>query len=177
MKTTRVSCQGCGASLEVHDLARYSTCAYCATQLEVVHETGAMQAQALDILERHNRRLSAELSEYRLREELSLLDKAWKALRQSWLEPDGRGGYYDPALTTAVFSCLLILGGIVLFALTIQSMAPIAIAGPLMVLGGIWGLIRCAYKGMEHEAMTRQYDHRRSELLERLRQAEAICRA
>lgn len=174
MKTTRVSCQGCGAALEVHDLARYSTCAYCATKSEVVHETGAMQAQALEILERHNRRLSAEVNEHRLRNELLLLDQSWKALRQSWMEPDGRGGYYDPGLVGGVLSSVAIVGGALLFAATASEMAPISVAGPLLVLGGIWGLTGCIRKGMEHEKMTRQYDQRRSLLVERIREAGAI---
>ncbi|MDB6080520.1 MAG: hypothetical protein JWO82_4267 [Akkermansiaceae bacterium] len=97
MTIRKVSCQGCGASLEVSEDVRYVTCNYCDASLEIVHDTTVTHSLLLKKLERNTDRLIDEVTELRLARELELLDAAWQKFCKATFAVDSDGTVHEPS--------------------------------------------------------------------------------
>jgi DNA-directed RNA polymerase subunit RPC12/RpoP len=82
--TIALSCDRCGAGLDVPEGQRFVTCAYCGTRLEVRREGNvaftAVQ-EAVARLDRKADELAHDLEEVKLRQQLQELDRAWDEQR------------------------------------------------------------------------------------------------
>lgn len=97
MTIRKVSCQGCGASLEVSEEVRYVTCNYCDASLEIIHDATVTRSLLLRKLERNTDRLLDEVAVLRLGRELENLDEAWEKFCEATFARDSDGTVHEPS--------------------------------------------------------------------------------
>jgi DNA-directed RNA polymerase subunit RPC12/RpoP len=74
-----LSCNHCGAPLDLPSSTRFATCAHCGSRLVVSETGGAWVTVVLDELTAKTDRLGGALRELQLRDELERLDAEWAA--------------------------------------------------------------------------------------------------
>jgi DNA-directed RNA polymerase subunit RPC12/RpoP len=77
MTIESLSCNSCGAPLEVPQSANYITCNYCKARLTVKRTGSTAYTEVLDTIAGNTDQMAGDLRFMRLRHELELLDADW----------------------------------------------------------------------------------------------------
>ncbi|MFO0565220.1 MAG: hypothetical protein U0263_06135 [Polyangiaceae bacterium] len=111
MELVKLSCNGCGADLDVPDDARFVTCRYCAARLEVGHTDGVAFTrvrEAVARVEKKTERLADEVRGLQaanralaLERELDALEKQWESEREGLMVRSKDGTLSVPTETSA----------------------------------------------------------------------------
>lgn len=91
MTVVQVSCQGCGAPLDVSEDTRFITCAFCKARLEVLREPTHLETRLLEEVQTATGKLSHRLRIIELQNEIERLDGDWRETceRKYGREQDG----------------------------------------------------------------------------------------
>lgn len=149
MKTINLTCNHCGAPLDVPETTNFVTCRFCSTRLAIEHSASAAYTRVLEEIENRTSELSEDLGTIKLQNELERLDREWQTERERLsirgkngqiLEPDSR-----VAGCTAVF---LFFVGVVwmIIPLGIASISGanfIGIGSGFGLAIAIYGIVRC----------------------------------
>jgi len=81
MKTSCVSCQGCGAALTVTETIRYATCSHCGARLEVMRDATVIHTRVMREPVAQIGGIRDEVRLLRLQGELERYDRAWEIQR------------------------------------------------------------------------------------------------
>ncbi len=84
MKLEALSCNKCGAPLDVPSSANFATCSYCNSRLAIKREGGAHYTEVLDRIDTRTERMSGDLTAVRLHSELERLDREWHQADQGF---------------------------------------------------------------------------------------------
>ncbi len=98
MELISVSCNHCGAPIRVPPSARFVTCAHCNSQLEVKSTGSATYTEVLEALDGRTQRMTEQLEEIALQNELERLDREWDRAREGFQSVDQNGRRHDPSV-------------------------------------------------------------------------------
>ncbi len=114
MEIESLSCNNCGAPLEVPTSADFVTCGYCGSPLAVRRTPSAHYTELLERLEQHSDYLARRAEYLRLRDELEALDAEWRRERRRHAIRNWRGSLQTPTrsylitnIIAAVVACAL----------------------------------------------------------------------
>ena len=166
MRLESVTCNHCGAPLQVPEGTKYVTCLHCDRQLTVIESGGARFTQVVE-------ELHAQVARLTRQNEAEALDRAWEREKEQYLETDKDGFKRIPTKSDSV------VGGVIIAAFgTAWTIFACGIAGgefgglgwliPLFGIGFVViGLIRAVsnYQNAErYEQAHREYQERRREV-------------
>jgi hypothetical protein len=89
MELVRLSCNGCGADLDVSDDTRFITCGYCSAKLEVKRTESAAYTRvrkAVERVERRTEEIAGEVKELREENRMLSLERDIDQLDREWEE-------------------------------------------------------------------------------------------
>lgn len=168
-----LTCNHCGAPLEVPALARFITCGHCGSRL-AVHRTGsAAYTEVLEQIGERTERIAQDVEAIRLQNELERIDREWHLEQERYLVRDEDGSTSLPnavgAVVGAVVAVIFLLfwiGGVM------QTGAPafFPLFGILGLLVVVFGAISSFNKAGGYQDAERSYRERRAAILQRLRE-------
>lgn len=181
MELLAVSCNNCGASLEVPLGANYVTCAHCGSRLAVKRTGSAVYTELLEKLDRKTDVMTRQLAEIAYRSELERLDREWEATRQTFLTTDKRGRTHEPnELGSRIGGAIFAAFGLIWSLATCGTTGAIggSPAGdgpfgiiycfPLIGLGltgfGVWTFLKGPEQARKFEVARREYLRRKAEV-------------
>ncbi|MFO1094796.1 MAG: hypothetical protein U0992_16050 [Planctomycetaceae bacterium] len=91
MKLLTLTCQHCGAPLEVSTRVSQFQCLFCGSRLYVQWADSVARAEALDDESRRPVQQTKTPEQVRIEEEIDLLDDAWMKIRARFMIPDHEG--------------------------------------------------------------------------------------
>lgn len=190
MKLLTLSCQHCGAPLEVPAKLKHLTCQFCGTRLQVQKTGSAAYTETLGEVAENVAKVAATTEQLRIEQEIARLDREWQLGRERFMVRGKDGQIRVPEKTP-----LLIGGGIavvfgilwMLFAGGIAAFMGSGIhavgGGPLSLLPGlfpcfgllfiavaIFGTMTAYRKADDFARHQQQYHAERSKLLAALGQ-------
>lgn len=180
MEITKVSCNGCGASLEISPGARFVTCRFCGASLAVKQTASAIFTEVLERIDQNTASMAQDLGAIRREQEIERLDREWALERNGFMTRDKQGNLHEPSTGGGMLGAFLGGGFGVLwtiFAIAITSTAPNI--GPLVVakvifplfgvvftIGAIATGLKSAGSASQFQEAQQRYHRRRAELVE-----------
>lgn len=159
MKLLNVSCNHCGAPLEVPSKARFVTCTFCDSRLEVersgtVYFTSVLEAVG-DIKE--------DVKTIKLQNELERVDREWTMQRQQLMSTDKHGRVHVP---TQIGGVIMIVVGMIAGFIALSVVG--AIGFVFIAIGSLGGIFTIR-RAQRYEASRMRYQQRRRKALKDLR--------
>ncbi|MEI8196841.1 MAG: hypothetical protein WCI73_13155 [Phycisphaerae bacterium] len=183
MDLTPVACNHCGASLQVPPTARFVTCRYCNSQLEIKRTESTITTEVLQQINQNTASMAEDLHALRRETEIERLDREWNQTQAALLIKDKDGHVSTPTATGGIIGSV-IMGGfglfwtIIAFAITAPDShfppgfgpPPIIhiifpLFGVLFIVGAIIMGIKTAAAASRFEEQKGQYQARRRQLL------------
>ena len=173
METVSVCCNRCGAPLDVGVNARFVTCKFCNSQLEVKRSESAVFTEEIIRIADSTRQMAGSLEVIELQNEIERLDREWVAGNPVSFDKDGRP-VAQASPGGAVFGLMFsIFFAIVAFSMAgfasssgapgIFALVPVGM-GIFAVVAGIMGV----GKSNQHQVKKSEYEQRRAEMVARL---------
>jgi DNA-directed RNA polymerase subunit RPC12/RpoP len=177
MRALSLTCNHCGASLEVPRKTRFVTCQYCSSRLEIKQTSGTIYTEVLEAIDEKTERMVQDLEVIKLQNRLEQLDREWEIEKERYLPKGKHGETMVP--TRGVIVIVAVIGGIFgLFwiILTLAMGAPLffPLFGLIVVAGVIAVCIKTMSSARIYERRKRVYDNERGELLEEIRERGQI---
>jgi DNA-directed RNA polymerase subunit RPC12/RpoP len=168
MQVESVSCNNCGAPLEVGAGTNYVTCGHCGSRLAVKRTGSSLYTELLEELDRKTDTMARHLAELRYHAELERIDREWEQQRQGFLTTDKRGNKHEPTTAGAILGGVVLIGGGLFFAIVSGNIgAPFFF--PLFGLAfagfGVYLLITGPAKAQEFQRAREAYDRRRAAVM------------
>lgn len=168
MHLETITCNNCGAPLEVPDTANYVKCSHCHSQLVIRRTATAVFTEQLQQISRKQDQLSEQMTELIRQNQLAALERRWDRDKEQFMVTDKRGNRSEPNAAVA-----LVMGGIVaafgvFWTVTAASMgAPgfFPLFGLMFVAVAVWGMTVGYRKAGEYQSARRRYETRRRDLL------------
>jgi hypothetical protein len=168
MDTISVRCNSCGAPLETGAQARFVTCKFCNSQLEIKRTDSSIFTQEISRIAQRTEQMADNLEAIKLQNEIEMLDReAARSLISA--TPQKAGGRAGGALGLG-FSIFFVIVAIMMAAMAASHGAPALF--PLVFVGiGIFGLLAgimgfaksCSVSGQQNNLQ-----QRRDELIQKL---------
>lgn len=175
MELLSVSCNHCGAPLEVPPGANYVTCAHCGSRLAVKRTGSAVYTELLEKLDQKTDVMTRQLAEIAYRSELERLDREWEATRRTFLTTDKQGNTHEPnALGARIGGGIAVVFGLfwTLLATGMAAGAPgdgpfglvacFPIFGLVIVGFGVWMFVKGPVQAQRYEDAKRDYQRRKA---------------
>jgi DNA-directed RNA polymerase subunit RPC12/RpoP len=162
--TLSVSCNHCGAPLQIPTGTRFLTCTYCGSRLEVHQSQGAVYTKVLQSIDK----IAEDVSAIRRQNELEQLDREWMLRRDSLLVRGKDGRTAIPSTAASVVVCIItVVVGIGWTIGTASAGAPglFTLFGLAFIAIGILTGISGATKASQYADAERDYQQRRQSLL------------
>ena len=174
MKLESITCNHCGAPLQVPEGTNYVTCTHCNRQLAVVREGGARFTKVIEDLHEQVSKLTQQ-------NDVEALDREWEQRKIHYVVTDKHGNTHVPTKTGSVVGGLFVVafglvwtvfaGGLSLFATAgTGGVGAITLCFPLFGLCfigfGAYQAYSAYHKAGEYEQAYEEYQRRRRELIE-----------
>ena len=91
MKVISVSCNHCGAPLEVPKKARFVTCKYCSSRLAIKATESATYTEVLEAIGERTEKIAQDVETIKLQNRLERLDREWQTDRRRFMTRDKHG--------------------------------------------------------------------------------------
>lgn len=172
MKILSLSCDKCGAPLDVPAKVRRVTCTYCNSRLEVRRTGGTAYTSLLDSIDERTARIAEDVAALREEQELERVDREWQMERARHLVQGKRGEYIPTRSGSLVGGLLAAAFGVFWVGMTLSMGAPgfFPVFGVIFIAVAIFGAVRGASKASSFENARRRYQRRRRETLRSLRE-------
>lgn len=170
MELIALTCNQCGAPLEVPVTANFLTCTYCKTRLKVHNQGGAAFTETIDSIDQRTRVIAEDVDAIRAHHDLEHLDKEWATLRDRFKNDAGlivsstRGAFVGMVITLLIVGVLLFF---VIRSIDLPIIVTVLFAIVYPVVAGLVGLGAYA-NAREFEKEFRTYHQRRSDIMKRL---------
>lgn len=165
MRVESVSCNNCGAPLEVEAGTTSVTCGHCGSRLAVKRTGSSLYTELLEKIDQKTDAMARQLAELRHHAELERIDREWEQERQGFLTTDKRGNTHEPTTAGAILMGVILIGFGLFFAVTSGGIgAPFIF--PLVGLGfagfGVFMLVAGPAKAREYQRAQEAYRRRRA---------------
>lgn len=168
MNLVSVSCNNCGAALNVPEKTKFVTCNYCKSQLKVQSSGETYYTEILDEI----RDVADDVETIKLQNRLERLDREWEMQRRSFMVRDNDGTESVPTTGGSIVGMLVIVGfGLFWTTGTINAGAPplFSFLGVVFIITGIFKFISSSSKASNYQVVKQQYDAKPRQLLNQLK--------
>ena len=178
MSIERLSCNACGAPLEVPASANYVTCNHCHSQLTIRRQENITFTESLERLTEKTDQLADRVDDLTSVNEVAALDRKWELDRENFMITGKHGNRSLPTTGSAIGGGIAIAAfGIfwtaMAFGITSSapSFGPFGIAkiafplfGVIFVCAGIASSVSAYSKAENYRKAERRYRQKRNEL-------------
>jgi len=175
MKTINLTCNHCGAPLEVAEGTNFVTCRFCSSRLAVEHSDSAFYTRVIEAIEQQTNALSQDLETIKVQNEIERLDREWQMQREQLCHRGKDGQLREPTVTASIFGSVifalfgvfwLIMGGTAASGGGDKSMLSIiSLVGFGIIVLAVVGAIRGLPKARKFEDSKVSYESRRRRLV------------
>ncbi len=170
MSTIPITCNNCGAALDIGQGVRFTTCAFCKSRLEIKRTASAVYSEVLESVARQTEHISENVDRLMLQNELERLDREWMMQRKNFMVRGKQGTHRAPGRSGAVAVGLFgVVGGVawMVFALVIGA-GFFACFGLLFIGFAIFMAVYSSRKVKQYEMAQREFDRKRAQLVRRI---------
>lgn len=159
MKIISLNCNHCGAPLDVPAKAKYVTCGFCDSRLQVQHTGNTYSTTVIEQLVEQANQIQEDVEFLKRQAAIAELDERWKRQRSKFTVRDNNG---RESIPTAMGAALQAIG-----ATVICGFLGVSILGPIAIV--IW-LLLClvllfhAKKAADYRDAHRRYQQQRRQL-------------
>ncbi|TWU19179.1 hypothetical protein [Allorhodopirellula heiligendammensis] len=174
MKLISLTCNHCGAPLDVPKSAKFVTCAYCNARLSIHHTGSTYSTELLDEIKQTTDTLVRDVEKLKGNSELDRLDRQWDRDRSQFMSTHENGTQSVPSKGPILFGtgCVAMFG--VFWTILAGSMfPPMALFGIVFILFAVGSGIYGSKKADQYEQAKRSYHQQRRKLIAEQNQAEA----
>ena len=170
VKAVAVTCNHCGAALDVPAATRFVTCTYCGTRLEVHRSGGAAFTEILQSIDQRTGQIAEDVEQIRRQNDLEQIDREWAMRREQLMVTTKHGGRTAPSRIASVFAIAvaLVFGSLWLKAGSHGAPGAMILFGLLVVGGIIVSAAFTFFKAGDFEQAERDYHRRRDEILRKM---------
>ena len=120
MEAEALSCNNCGAPLDVSPGMNYVTCAHCRSRLAVHRTPSLYYTEVLEQLDERTGRIAEDLAAVKAETEVERVDREWQIEREKYRESDGYGTSTLPSTWRTVVGVIagVAVVGFTLFIIT-----------------------------------------------------------
>ncbi|MEQ9408708.1 MAG: hypothetical protein RIK87_13310 [Fuerstiella sp.] len=179
----QLTCNSCGAPLQVPETANFVTCNHCSTQLAVRRTNDVTFTEQLDRLAEKTEQLSERIDDLSSHTEVATLDREWEFEREKYMVTGRDGSRHIPTEGGSIAGGVMItiFGAFwTAIALGMSSAAPdigafsavkviFPLFGVLFVIFGIFSSISSFSKADDYRKAEQRYRRRRDDLLQKSR--------
>jgi hypothetical protein len=177
MKVESISCNHCGANLDVSPSTQFVTCKFCGSRLAIRRTESSTYTELIDALAPPLNAMAESLGQVAHEQELARIDREWEIEREQYLISNNQGVRQVPNASASV------IGGVVItvfgifwtvMASSITSPFPeregggfaslFPLFGVLFILGGIAMSVYSYQKAQAYEQAYHRYQQRRAEV-------------
>lgn len=174
MKLISLTCNHCGAPLDVPKSARFVTCSYCSARLAIHHTGTTYSTELIDEIKQTTETLVRDVEKLKGNSEIDRLDREWDRERMQFMSTNKNGVQSVPTKTPIMLGT----GGVVLFGVIWTVIAgsmfpPMALFGILFVAMAIGSGIYGCKKADEFERAKQNYHRQRRGLISERNQQDA----
>lgn len=167
MELETITCNNCGAPLQVPAGAKFITCNHCQSNLAIHRNDSATYTEKIAQIEEHTQEMASDLAQLRYESELARVDREWERERESYLVRDKEGNSSEPsAVGSLIGGALATVFG--LFWMGFTSSMPMAgsfsLFGLVFIGFGILVAIFGYSKANQFDAAKQRYLLRRGRL-------------
>ncbi len=177
MELTQVSCNGCGAALQVPEGARFITCRYCNASLEIKRTESAIYTETLQRIDQRTAEMVEDLNAIRHEHEVERLDREWAERCVGLMSRNKDGTTSAPSMLGGIM-IMIVMGGFGLFwtimAFSITGAgremgAPAGISvfplfGVLFIIVAVVLGLASIFKALRYQQEQREYQRQREEM-------------
>lgn len=127
----KLSCNSCGAPLEVLQSANFATCNHCSTQLAIRRTSTATFTEQLEGLATRQAELQERLRIAELDNQIARIDLEWQCEREQYLVGGNGGANQEPTETMPLIGLIFGFVGVVML---LASILAIEWLGPGLIL-------------------------------------------
>ncbi len=120
MRVLSVTCNHCGAPLEVPKKAKFVTCSFCSSRLAVHHSGNAVYTEVLESIEQKTAEIAEDVETIKHQNDLERLDREWMMGKQQFMVRGKHGEYRVPSTAGSVIGMVL-AGGFGLFWMSMAA--------------------------------------------------------
>ncbi len=134
-----LSCNECGAPLEVPTKTKFLNCRFCGSRLAVAHSGGATYTETLEALNQKTDLLAYEIEILRLEREIERLDRDWDVESRLHMIKDKNGHAQIPTKGGAftIVSVFLVFGLVlVIYSFMLDESVIFALFGMVVIVTG-----------------------------------------
>jgi hypothetical protein len=175
MNVINLTCNHCGAPLEVAEQTKFATCRFCSSRLAIEHSESAFYTRVLEALENHTTALSQDLETIKIQNEIERLDREWEMQREPLCRRTKSGQIAEPSVSEAgCLGAFQIVFGVVWFSLFLLASTAsdyvllpgfLSFIGLFIALSGIVVFKSGVGKARHFESVRSEYELRRSRLV------------
>jgi len=169
MKLQALSCQHCGAPIEVPIHVQFVTCEFCDARLQVCQEGSVAYTEVMDSIDQKTDRIADDIKKLKAESELARIDRDWSNERESFMVRDQDNIVRKPNKIGTVFgSGFMVIFGI-FWTFMAGSMNPMFVMfGLFFIVVAIFGGIAMFMKAERFESAQRRYRQRRQDVLTKI---------
>jgi hypothetical protein len=182
MNVITLTCNHCGAPLDVPEGVNFFNCRFCSSRLAIERSASAVYTRVLEGLEQKTNEISQDLQTIKAQNEIERLDREWQVERDQLLIHRKDGRTAEPSVAGTIGSSLMLaLIGLVWF-IGSTSMSRggmnhgISSLFPILGLGlmgfSLVALIRGLQKARDFDFQRSTYEARRRQLIDELRRPQ-----
>jgi hypothetical protein len=112
-----VTCNNCGAALQVPESARFVTCRYCNSQLQIKRTDTAVTTEVLEQINQNAAAMVDDLHVLRRDAEVERLDREWREQQSRLMIKDRYGNTTMPTATGGLIGAVILGGGGILWTI------------------------------------------------------------
>lgn len=174
MKLESLTCNNCGAPLQVSTRAHFVTCASCGSRLAIKRTTSAIYTETLKRLDRRTARMERNLQSIRLQAQLERIDREWEMTREQYMIRGRYGAQTTPGIGAAIVGVVvgLLAAAFGVFWTTIAATmgAPefFPLFGVVFIVVALGGTAYNVLKTGQYIGAEGEYQRRREKVLRQL---------
>jgi uncharacterized Zn finger protein (UPF0148 family) len=163
MKVLNVSCNNCGAPLEVPHKTRFVTCTFCESRLEIQKTDSAYFTSVLEAVHE----MKDDVETIKMQNELERIDREWSMEREGMMRTDKHGRSHVPSVANAGF---VMVGGCVMGVFALNMMpSGMNMFGVVFIVISVAGGLLTLTRAKRYASRRRNYESRRRGLARELR--------
>ena len=164
MQLLSLTCNHCGAPLEVPEGAKFVTCTHCSSRLAVQRSGGAAYTRVLESLEQRTEQIADDVETLKLQSELDRLDREWMLERDQYMVQDKHGRRHFPSKAGSILFMFVVIGFVILW-MAIARSEPVFLFGLLFIAVAVVLFFVRMQKADQYQRHRRQYERRRGQIL------------
>jgi DNA-directed RNA polymerase subunit RPC12/RpoP len=159
-----VSCNHCGAPLEVPQGTHFVTCQHCGAKLQIHVSGGAAYTELLESIDGRTKQIAEDVAVLKRQGELERLDREWANERANYLVHDKKGNASLPGAAGSLIGAIIAgVFGVIWTTAAASSGAPwfFCLFGVVFVAAAVASGVNGMVKAGQYEQARRRYEFRR----------------